>query len=145
MKLALAVLLAVFAAAAAAQGGVSRPKPPTKAEQKKMAERVKRLDFATLCTEAGRALRQPRTTPVGKHWDGLVMARANIPSADVASIKEGRLSLGMDECSAIAILGKPDSVVRTDDGGQLVYREKKVYVHTANGVVRAWQDDSAKF
>jgi len=110
-----------------------------------MAERVKRLDFATLCTEAGRALRRPRTTPAGKHWDGLVTARANIPSADVGAIKQGRLSLGMDECSAIAILGKPDAMVRTDDGGQLVYSEKKVYVHTENGVVRAWQDDSARF
>lgn len=139
MKLALAVLLAVFAATAAAQARVS------KAEQKKMADRVKSLDFATLCTEAGRAVRKPRTTAAGKHWDGLVMGRANIPSADVGAIRQGRLSLGMDECSAIAILGKPDSVVRTDDGGQLVYREKKVFVHTANGVVRAWQDDSAKF
>lgn len=149
----LAVVLASLAATAAAQGGLSKEenarlkaqaaRPPSAAEKKKMAERAKRLDFWTLCTEAGRALRTPRTTASGRHWDGLVLARANIPSGDVGYIKQGRLAIGIDECSAVAILGKPDSAVDDRPGGlgkQLVYRSRGIYVYTDKGVVRAWQD-----
>jgi hypothetical protein len=153
MRLLLAAALLGLTATAAAQGNLSRQekarlkaettRPPTAAEKKKMAERVKRLDYWTLCTEAGRALRSPRKTASGRHWDSLVVARANIPAGDVRYIKQKRLSIGMDECSAVAILGKPDAAV-TDVAGemskQLVYRQRGIYVFTDNGVVRAWQD-----
>jgi hypothetical protein len=149
MRLVLAVVLASFAASAAAQA-VSRDekarlkaeasRPPSAAERKKMTAQVKSLDFPTLCAELGRALRSPRATARGKHWDSLIVARANVPSGDVRSIRARKLSLGIDECSAIAILGKPDSMVRTGESNQLVYRERSIYVFTDNGVVRAWQD-----
>jgi hypothetical protein len=153
MRLLLAAALAGLTAIAAAQGNLSKEersrlkaeaaRPPSAAEKKKMAERAKRLDYFTLCTEAGRALRAPRKTASGRYWDNLVVARANIPAGDVGYIRQKRLVNGMDECSAVAILGKPDAAVADavgDMGKQLVYRQRGIFVYTDKGVVRAWQD-----
>ena len=50
----------------------------------------------------------------------------------------------MDECSVVAILGKPEALNRTNTtrgrSDQLVYRSKGLYVYTENGIVRAWQE-----
>src|SRR5258707_10929826 len=100
MRFVLALVLASIAASTEAQTGASLSKkeqtrlkaeaarPPTAAQKKRMAEQVKKMDFGTLCSEAGRAFRAPRTTASGKHWDGLVVARANFPAGDIRPIKE---------------------------------------------------------
>src|SRR5258705_13908408 len=100
MRFVLALVLASIAASTEAQTGASLSKkeqarlkaeaarPPTVAQKKRMAEQVKKMDFGTICSEAGRALRAPRNTASGRHWDGLILSRANIPAADVGSVKE---------------------------------------------------------
>lgn len=119
-------------------------RPPTPAEKQKMDKRASAMDFWKLCGELGRVLRRPDTTPKGQYWEGAVIAAAKIPANDHGYIRDRRLRVGMDECSVVAILGKPDTLNRTNFSGgrddQFVYRDKGIYVYTRNGIVRAWQE-----
>lgn len=148
-------ILACFAMGAAAQTnfykekGKARTKAqaaraPTPAEKKKMTARAKEMDFWKLCGELGRVLLRPDRTPKGRYWESIVVDRANIPADDQGYIRERRLRVGMDECSVVAILGKPDTMNRTNDArgrsSELIYKDKGIFVYTANGVVRAWQE-----
>jgi hypothetical protein len=89
-------------------------------------------------------LRKPDTTPKGQYWESAVISAANVLAADHGYIRDRRLRIGMDECSAVASLGKPDGLNRTNYASgrhdQLVYRGKGIYVYTQNGTVHAWQE-----
>jgi hypothetical protein len=119
-------------------------KEPTPAEKAKMTSRANGMKFWQLCTELGRVLRSPNTTPKGQYWESAVIAASGIPAADQGYVRARRLRIGMDECSVAAILGKPDDMNRTNHAGgrsdQLVYRSKGMYVYTENGIVRSWQE-----
>lgn len=119
-------------------------RPPTPAEKAKMTSRADSLDFWRRCAELGRVLRNPDTTPKGQYWESAVIAAARISPVDQGYIVNRRLRIGMDECSVVAVLGKPDALNRTNHRGgrsdQLVYRDKRIYVYTDNGVVRSWQE-----
>lgn len=114
----------------------------TAKEKKTIAAHAKKLDFWQLCGEAGRALRNPSRTANGKYWQRIVLDRANIPAEDHRYIRERRLHLGMDECSVVAIFGKPDALNPDGSarGRELVYRQRGVSVYTDNGAVRAWEE-----
>lgn len=119
-------------------------RPPTQAEEANMRSRAARMDFWRLCSELGRIIRRPDTSPRGATWERIVLAQVRIPASDVGYIRERRLRIGMDECSVVAVLGKPDAINRTNHAGgrsdQFVYREHRKYVYTENGIVRSWQE-----
>jgi hypothetical protein len=118
--------------------------PPNEADKRGMTARAEKLDFWALCTELGRVLRRPDETPKGAYWKGVVVSKAQVPAIDHGGILDRRLRIGMDECSVVAILGKPNDLNRTNTAGgrrdQLVYRAKRLYVYTVNGIVQAWQE-----
>ena len=114
----------------------------TPREKKALSAHAKKLDFWNLCTEAGRLLRAPERTSKGRYWERIVLERANIPADDHRYIRERRLHLGLDECSVVAILGKPDALKPDGSarGRELVYRARGISVYTDNGAVRAWEE-----
>lgn len=120
-------------------------RPPTPTEEQDMRIRAARFDFWRLCGEVGKVLRKPDVSPRGQVWEKIVIDRSGIPSQDIGYIRERRLRVGMDECGVAATLGKPDGGMnRTNHAqgrsDQWVYRERRMYVYTENGIVRAWQE-----
>ena len=89
-------------------------------------------------------LRNPDTAPKGEAWERTALKVARTPASDAGYIRERRIRVGMDECSVVAALGKPDALNRTNNAygrrDQLVYQSKRMYVYTENGIVRAWQE-----
>lgn len=113
-------------------------------EQTKMVIQISRMDFWRQCVEVGKVLRKPDISERGALWERIVLDKAGIPTQDVGYIRDRRLRLGMDECSVVAIMGKPSALNRSNHAGgrsdQLVYRSRGVYVYTENGLVRSWSE-----
>lgn len=119
-------------------------RPPTPAEKAKMTASANSMNFWDRCAELGRVLRRVGATPRQQFWADAIVAAAQVPANEHGYIRDRRLRIGMDECSVVAALGKPDVLNRTNTAGgrsdQLVYQSKRMYVYTDNGVVRSWQE-----
>lgn len=144
IRLAAAVGLSVIALSLFAQDRPATTKPQTLADEAKMRQRAGAMTFLQLCTELAKVVRHPDVSPRGEQWERIVTEQSRVPANDVPYIRERRLRVGMDECSAVAAMGKPDTVNRTNHANgrsdQLVYRARGVYIYTENGIVRAWQE-----
>jgi len=133
----------MFLAAGAALAQQQKPAPPP-IDEVKLRAQVHKMDYWNVCRELGKVLRKPDVSPRGEAWERVVISVAGIPKADIPYIRDRRLKVGMDECSVVAIYGKPAALNRTNHAGgrsdQFVYRDRGVYVYTENGIVRAWQE-----
>jgi len=75
-----------------------------------------------------------------------VISAANVLAADHGYIRDRRLRIGMDECSVVAILGKPEATVREFAH---VYRdavkvEGSLEVRKTGGSTSDWQRSPPK-
>jgi hypothetical protein len=119
-------------------------RPPTASEKSQMNTRAAKMDYWDRCVEVGRVLRQANQTPRQQHWTDAVLAAAEVSTKDHGYVRERRLRVGMSECAVFAALGKPEAANSTHTARgrstQFVYRQKRLYVYTDDGVVRAWQN-----
>jgi len=104
------------------------------------------MDFWHGCSKLGSAVRAS-----GKaRFEGVIETRVylsnkhQVNGIDWGTIEQRGLRVGLDECSVSAAPGEPDTMNRTNSAYgrsvQWVYRAKRAYVYTDNGIVRTWQE-----